>query len=169
MVQLPSIHNVPSRAGGEVELALTAALLTGRGRELLDRLAGEQVGPDRALELARSLRERYPPGLVAAALTQQALRTAARAKFSRAEQMLFTRAGLEQASSEITAAHSAARYAAATLVADLCCGIGGELTGPGPGGGGVGVGFSCAKPGLLRATTAPSRSRAGSCSIPVPR
>ena len=120
---------------------MTAALLTGRGRELLDRLAGEQVGPDRALELARSLRERYPPGLVAAALTQQALRTAARAKFSRAEQMLFTRAGLEQASSEITAAHSAARYAAATLVADLCCGIGGNLTALGRGGGVIAVDF----------------------------
>src|SRR5260221_4171799 len=154
MVQLPSIHNVPSRAGGEVELALTAALLTDRGRELLDRLAGEQVGPDRALELARSLRERYPPGLVAAALTQQALRTAARAKFSRAEQMLFTRAGLEQASSEITAAHSAARYAAATLVADLCCGIGGDPGAPGRGGGALSLGFVRAALGLGRVTTA---------------
>src|SRR5258708_37303158 len=133
MVQLPSIHNVPPRAGGEVELALTAALLTGRGRELLDRLAGEQVGPDRALELARSLRERYPPGMVAAALTQQALRTAARAKFSRAEEMLFTRAGLEQASSEIMAAHSAGRYPAGALVGDLCCGISRGTAGPGRG------------------------------------
>jgi SAM-dependent methyltransferase len=108
-------------------------LLSRSGRELLDQLAGEQVGPDRALELARSLRERYPPGLVAAALTQQALRNAARPKFSRAEQMLFTRAGLEQASSEMTAAHSAGRYPAGGLVADLCCGIGGNLTALGAG------------------------------------
>jgi len=112
---------------------LTTALLSPDGRELLDRLAGEQVGPDRALELARALRGRYPPGLVAEALTQQALRTAARAKFSRADAMLFTRAGLEQASSEITAAHSAARYPAGALVADLCCGIGGNLTALGRG------------------------------------
>ena len=104
------------------------ALLTPDGRELLDMLAGEQIEPDRALELARSLRGRYPPALVAAALTQQQLRTAARAKFSRAEEMLFTRDGLEQASSEITAAHSAARFPAAALMADLCCGIGGNLT-----------------------------------------
>ncbi len=116
-------------SGGHV----AEALLSRRGRELLDRIAGEQVGPDRALELARSLRERYPPELVAAALTQQALRMAARAKFSRAEQMLFTRPGLEQASSEVTAAHSAARYPAAGLVADLCCGIGGNLTALGAG------------------------------------
>ena len=109
------------------------ALLSPDGRELLDRLSGEQVGPDRALELAQALRGRYPPDLVAAALTQQALRVAARAKFSRADAMLFTRAGLEQASSEVTAAHSAARYPADGLVADLCCGIGGNLTALGAG------------------------------------
>src|ERR1700689_1173003 len=103
------------------------ALLSPDGRELMDRLAGERVGPDRALELAQALRGRYPPDLVAAALTQQELRVAALAKFSRAEEMLFTRAGLEQASSEITSAHAAARYPADGLVADLCCGIGGNL------------------------------------------
>ena len=106
---------------------MTMALLSPDGRELLDRLAGERVGPDRALELAQALRGRYPPDLVAAALTQQELRVAALAKFSRAEEMLFTRAGLEQASSEITSAHAAARYPAAGPVADLCCGIGGNL------------------------------------------
>jgi hypothetical protein len=103
------------------------ALLSPDGRELLDRLAGERVGPDRALELAQALRGRYPPDLVAAALTQQELRVAALAKFSRAEEMLFTRAGLEQASSEITSAHAAARYQVDGPVADLCCGIGGNL------------------------------------------
>jgi hypothetical protein len=109
---------------------VTLALLSADGRALLDRLAGEQVGPDRALELARALRGRYPPDLVAAALTQQALRVAAREKFSRADQMLLTRAGLEQASSEVTAGHAAARYPAgpqSAVVADLCCGIGGNL------------------------------------------
>jgi len=112
---------------------LTLGLLSPDGRELLGRLSGEQVSPDRALELARALRGRYPPELVAAALTQQALRAEARAKFSRADEMLFTRDGLEQASSEITAAHSAARYPAGALVADLCCGIGGNLTALGGG------------------------------------
>ena len=112
---------------------MTMALLSPDGRELLDRLAGERVGPDRALELAQALRGRYPPDLVAAALTQQELRVAALAKFSRAEEMLFTRAGLEQASSEITSAHAAARYPAGGVVADLCCGIGGNLIGLGAG------------------------------------
>jgi hypothetical protein len=103
------------------------ALLTPEGRELLDRLAGERVDPDRALELAQALRGRYPPDLIAAALTQQELRVAALAKFSRAQEMLFTRPGLEQASSETTSAHAAARYPADGPVADLCCGIGGNV------------------------------------------
>jgi SAM-dependent methyltransferase len=109
------------------------ALLSPGGRELLDRLSGEQVSPDRALELAQALRGRYPPELIAAALTQQSLRVAGRVKFRRADEMLFTRDGLEQASSEVTSAHAAARYPAATLVADLCCGIGGNLIALGAG------------------------------------
>jgi SAM-dependent methyltransferase len=101
-------------------------LLSARGRELLDRLADEDVSAGRALALSESLRADYPPDLVAAALTQQALRVAGRAKFRRADRMLFTRAGLEQASSELTAGHAAARFAAHRVVADLCCGIGGN-------------------------------------------
>ncbi|MGO9077655.1 MAG: THUMP-like domain-containing protein [Streptosporangiaceae bacterium] len=103
-------------------------LLSAPGRELLSRLAGEPADPQRALVLAQALRPAYPPDLIAAALTQQALRAAAAAKFSRAGEMLFTRDGLEQASAELAARHSAARYAGMTLVADLCCGIGGSLT-----------------------------------------
>jgi SAM-dependent methyltransferase len=102
-------------------------ILSGAGRELLDRLAGEDIGPEHALALSQSLRERYPADLVAAALTQQALRIAARAKFSVADQMLFTRAGLEQASSELTAGHAARRFTGCRVIADLCCGIGGNL------------------------------------------
>jgi hypothetical protein len=103
------------------------SLLSAAGRDLLDRLAGENITADRALALSAELRAGYPPELVAAALTQQALRTAARAKFRHADRMLFTRAGLEQASSELTARHAAARFAGIRVVADLCCGIGGNL------------------------------------------
>jgi SAM-dependent methyltransferase len=104
-----------------------AELLTPAGDELLGRLAGLDVTPDLALRLATELRGQYPAGLVAAALTQQSLRVAAREKFSRAAEMYFTRAGLEQASAEQAAAHSAGRFAGLDLVADLCCGIGGDL------------------------------------------
>jgi SAM-dependent methyltransferase len=101
-------------------------LLSAAGRQLLSRLRGVEVTADRALSLAAGLRTEYPANLVSAALTQQTLRIAGREKFSRAEDMLFTRAGLEQASSEQTAAHSARRFTGLALVADLCCGIGGN-------------------------------------------
>src|SRR5260221_10163657 len=109
-------------------------LMSKEGRELLARLAGEDVSASRALALSVSLRQEYPAELVAAALTQQALRESARAKFSLASQMLFTRAGLEQASSELTARHAAVRFAGSRLVADLCCGIGGGPGAPAPAG-----------------------------------
>jgi SAM-dependent methyltransferase len=120
-----------------------AGLLSPPGRELLELLSDQDVTPDRALALSQDLRSRYPPDLVAAALTQQALRMSARAKFTRADRMLFTRAGLEQASSELAARHSAARLASFATVADLCCGIGGNLAalaGAGAGGRGAGGG-----------------------------
>jgi SAM-dependent methyltransferase len=104
-----------------------ADLLSAEGQQLLSWLTGQDVTPDRALRLAQELRGQYPPGLVAAALTQQSLRIAGRAKFSLADAMYFTRPGLEQASSDLTAGHSAQRFAGQGLVADLCCGIGGNL------------------------------------------
>ena len=104
-----------------------ADLLSPEGRQLLDKLRGLDVTPDRAMRLAAELRGSYPAELVAAALTQQSLRAAAREKFSRAEDMFFTRAGLEMASPEMVARHSARRFGGLTAVADLCCGIGGDL------------------------------------------
>jgi len=104
-----------------------ADLLTPAGEELLDRMRGVIVTPELALRLAEELRDRYPAELVAAALTQQSLRIAGREKFSRADDMFFTRAGLEQASAEVLARHSARRFLGLPLVADLCCGIGGDL------------------------------------------
>jgi SAM-dependent methyltransferase len=108
-------------------MSQAAEVLTPAGTELLSRLRGVEVTPETALRLAEELRGQYPPSLVAAALTQQSLRIAARDKFSRAGEMFFTRAGLEQASPEIAARHSALRFAGLDLIADLCCGIGGDL------------------------------------------
>ncbi len=125
--------------GDNGTVAAASRLLTSVGQELLDRLAGEDVSAERALALSASLRAEYPADLVAAALTQQALRAAARAKFGLADRMLFTRAGLEQASSDLTGRHAVARFAGSRRVADLCCGIGGNLvalaaSGPAAGG-----------------------------------
>ncbi len=83
-----------------------------------------------ALPLSERLRgEGFDPGLVAAALTQSQLRSTAHGKFGEfADGMLFTRAGLEQATRLSVAARHAQRYSTAgcTKVADLTCGIGGD-------------------------------------------
>lgn len=84
----------------------------------------------RTLAISEGLRkEGVDPGLVAAALTQSRLRARARAKFDDfADGMLFTQAGLEQATRLAVGARHAHRYATAgaTRVADLTCGIGGD-------------------------------------------
>jgi len=59
---------------------------------------------------ASELRDPLPADLVAAALTQQSPRMAARAKFSRADVMYFTRDALEPASSELTAGDLAGHW-----------------------------------------------------------
>jgi predicted O-methyltransferase YrrM len=111
------------------------ALLTPQGQEILARLAASQEDGQAgsSLALAERLRREYPAGLVAQAMAQQELRQAAAAKFSRAAQMLLTRAGFEQSSSEAIARYRAARLSeagglgGASRIADLCCGIGGDL------------------------------------------
>jgi predicted RNA methylase len=108
-------------------VARFAALLAPEGQELLGRLR-EAGGSATDLRLGMELRAAYPVDLVVDALAQHELRLRARAKFSRAMDMFFTRAGLEQASAEVIAGHRLARYTGAGLVADLCCGIGGDLT-----------------------------------------
>ena len=104
-----------------------AVLLTAQGQELLARLAVPRAAAMSPLALAERLRREYPADLVATAMAQQELRLAAEAKFSRAAEMLFTRAGYEQSSSETIARYRAGRFNNASRVADLCCGIGGDL------------------------------------------
>ncbi len=83
-----------------------------------------------ALPLSERLRrDGLDPELISAALTQSRLRAQARAKFADfADGMLFTQAGLEQATRLVVAARHARRYEAAgcTRVADLTCGLGGD-------------------------------------------
>ena len=103
-------------------------LLTPQGQELLSRLAAAGTSQETAsLALAERLRREYPAALVATAMAQRELRQAAAAKFSRAADMLFTRAGYEQSSSETIATYRAGRLKDAAKIADLCCGIGGDL------------------------------------------
>ena len=85
------------------------------------------TGPGDELAAGTRLRAGHDAGLVAGAFAQAEFRRRARPKFSRADDMLFTRDGLEQSSVESVARHRAARLAGAGRIADLCCGIGGDL------------------------------------------
>ncbi|MDJ0318764.1 class I SAM-dependent methyltransferase [Arthrobacter antibioticus] len=103
-------------------------LLTVEGWELLSSLGPYQEAD--SLKLNDSLRKAgHSPELVAAALTQARLRDKAEAKFGEfAHQMLFTQAGLEQATRLSIAALHAQRFTTAgiTSVADLGCGLGAD-------------------------------------------
>lgn len=100
------------------------------GRRLLAE-AVRAYGVEDPFALGTRLRRSHPPELVAAALTQAELRQRARAKFdpADADRMFFTVDGLEQATRARVSAHRARRFArsSAVAVADLCCGIGGDL------------------------------------------
>lgn len=104
-------------------------LRTPAGGELLAE-AIASYGTEGDFTLGTRLRRSHPPALVAAALTQARLRQRARAKFDPADaaRMFFTVDGLEQATRASVSAHRAARFAGINgPVADLCCGIGGDL------------------------------------------
>lgn len=103
-------------------------LLSPEGWALLNSLP--PYDEKQAMALATRLRaDGVDPELAAAALTQSRLRAKARAKLGDfADGMLFTPAGLEQATRLTVAALHARRYLAAgvTKVADLTCGVGAD-------------------------------------------
>ncbi len=103
-------------------------LLSPEGWALVNSLP--EYEPDDAARLSTTLRAAgHSPDLVSAALTQQRLRARARAKFGEfAARMLFTEAGLQQATRLSVAAHHARRYrdAGCARIVDLTCGIGAD-------------------------------------------
>ncbi|MGA7148497.1 MAG: SAM-dependent methyltransferase [Microbacterium sp.] len=115
-----------------MEMAELTALLTPDGLRLLDALPAAESADDVARTVSRLRKEGHSPDLVSAVVTQSRLRGRATAKFGPfAERMLFTRAGLEQATRLPIAARHAGRFrdAGLTHVADLGCGIGGDALG----------------------------------------
>ena len=113
---------------GRMESAELDALLTREGLALLDVVAAEPAADVTRL-VSRLRAAGHPPELVSAVVGQARLRERASAKFGPfADRMLFTRAGLEQATRMSVSAHHAGRMSAAgiTRVADLGCGIGGD-------------------------------------------
>ncbi len=102
-----------------------AWLCSPQGREICAAMATDDPA-DTPAAIAR-WRQRLEPEKVSAAWAQVLLRRSAATKFSRAEEMLFDRVGLEQATDEIVAHHKARRFAGFDQVVDLCCGIGGDV------------------------------------------
>ena len=97
------------------------------GQAILAELGTEPIPGGDVLRVSERLRRRYDPALVAAAFALHDLRIAARPKFTRADRMWVTRAGLEQATAEPIGRRHAERFRGASRIADLCTGIGGDL------------------------------------------
>ncbi|MCL4265550.1 MAG: class I SAM-dependent methyltransferase [Anaerolineae bacterium] len=110
-------------------------LLSSEGEQWLKDTARSRFGfvvtpitPHNHLQIAAQLRQQLPPTQAQAIMETVMLRQQAAVKFSRADQMFFTRPALEQASAETISHYRAQRFAAAGFrqVADLGCGIGGD-------------------------------------------
>lgn len=95
----------------------------------LDALDAAEAEPDPdSLSAGERLRRSFPADDVAWALTQVALRRKAGGRLERADEMLFTPAGAEQATRSSVARWRAERFAAAGVrrVWDIGCGIGAD-------------------------------------------
>lgn len=106
-----------------------SALLTREGLALLDEMGSIETSAEIAREVSRLRAAGHSPDLVSAVVGQAHLRARARQKFGEfAGRMLFTRAGLEQATRlNVATLHAVRmRQAGVTAVSDLGCGIGGD-------------------------------------------
>lgn len=100
----------------------------GPGRAEVDRLISGGFEESRLLGELSSLRSRFDHRQAAAIVDQALLRRRASAKFNDADEMVFDREGLEQATPEIVAVHRSSRIAELDpdLIVELGTGIGGD-------------------------------------------
>ncbi|MDZ8170860.1 class I SAM-dependent methyltransferase [Microbacterium xanthum] len=115
-----------------MESSELTALLTPDGLRMLAEMPPVRSSADVARTVSTLRAAGHSPELVSALVGQARLREKAGAKFGDlAHRMLFTRAGLEQATRMSVASLHAGRFrnAGATRVADLGCGIGGDALG----------------------------------------
>lgn len=112
-----------------MDLLTFERLLTAPGQAALRAAAALAPSEDTFLTCLTRLQKQVDDALAKAALETVILRGKARAKFSRAEAMYFTREALEQATGEAIAHYRAARFAGRGPVADVACGLGGDALG----------------------------------------
>ena len=79
------------------------------------------------LTTTKRLRRDMSPERAAMVLEMVQLRIRARKKFQQADKMFFTRQSLEQSSGESIARYKSLRFKKDQRLADICCGIGGDL------------------------------------------
>src|SRR3954447_27019915 len=115
-----------SLTADELDPQLASLLLSDAGREWLMRAASLDPAPQARLGNLMALRRSLTPEQAGAVLEQAELRRTGPSKFSRSSAVVVIRAGLEQASAELVAAHRARRLGGRRLVTDLTCGIGAD-------------------------------------------
>src|SRR5579872_7041017 len=109
-----------------MDLQTFQLLLSEEGQKALAEAMALEPTEELFLAHYEKLRKRHPSALAKAALEMTLLRIKARKKFSTEDDMYFDREALEQASGEIPANHRARRLAPYGVIADLCCGLGGD-------------------------------------------
>ncbi|MCY3575526.1 MAG: methyltransferase domain-containing protein [Chloroflexota bacterium] len=103
-----------------------AFLQSDRAHEQLESLASADLSDANILPLLSRLRRSFTARQAAALLTTLRLRKAAKTKFpEHGERMLFTDAGLQQASGPLLRLYRARQFESRRLL-DLCCGIGAD-------------------------------------------
>jgi hypothetical protein len=112
--------------GGAIRLDDYRWLVSDEARVWISQAADSAATPLRA---AAGLREHLSPTRVHLVLQQMELRQRAlrSGKFPAADRMFFVPKLLQQATSYNVASYKASRFAGPGRVADLCCGIGGDL------------------------------------------
>lgn len=96
-----------------MDLAAVSFLLSQAGRAALDELTQTPILPANELKLISSLRKRFDMTTTAAlieAAQERRQRAVRQRKYGRADQMFFTRDGLEQSSGEVIASYRAERF-----------------------------------------------------------
>ncbi len=99
-------------------------LVSDAARPWLDGAAESLPG---SVAVMARLRRELTPDQASLVCGQAELRKRAARKFARAAEMFFTPVGLEQATGTRVAAYKAEQFPPEARVADLCCGIGGDL------------------------------------------
>ena len=102
-------------------------LMSDEAAPVLKQVQGAFAERVNVVRIAKSLRKLTSPTRGALVMEQAQLRKKAGQKFTRASRMFFTRRGLEQASGQRLAEYKASRFQSLKSVADVCCGIGGDL------------------------------------------